>query len=51
MGEDVAAAGEILVTKDAMDMIPAEAGIKAREMSISISGIEIPAYAVEYRAE
>jgi class 3 adenylate cyclase len=51
MGEDVAAAGEILVTKDAMDMIPAEAGIKAREISISISGIDIPAYAVEYRAE
>ena len=51
MGEDVAAAGEILVTKDAMDMIPAEAGIKAREISISISGINIPAYAVEYRAE
>ena len=51
MGEDVAAAGEILVTKDAMDMIPAEAGIKAREINISISGIEIPAYAVDYRAE
>ena len=51
MGEDVAAAGEILVTKEAMDMIPAEAGIKARAMSVAISGIEIPAYAVEYRAE
>jgi len=51
MGEDVAAAGEILVTKEAMDMIPAEAGIKAREINISISGIDIPAYAVEYRAE
>lgn len=51
MGEDVAAAGEILVTKDAMDMIPAEAGIKTREMNVSISGISIPAYAVDYRAE
>ena len=50
MGEDVAAAGEILVTKDAMDMIPAEAGIKTREMNVSISGISIPAYAVDYRA-
>jgi adenylate cyclase len=50
MGEDVAAAGEILVTKDAMDMIPAEAGINAREMNVSISGISIPAYAVDYRA-
>ena len=49
MGEDIAAAGEILVTREAMEMIPAEAGIKTREMSISISGIEIPAYAVDYR--
>jgi class 3 adenylate cyclase len=51
LGEDVAEAGDILVTKEAMQLIPAEAGIKAREISISISGIEIPAYAVEYRAE
>ena len=51
MGEDIAASGEVLVTKDAMDMIPAEANIKARELKISISGIEIPAYAVEYRKE
>src|SRR5215203_847359 len=50
MGEDVAAAGEILVTKDAMDMIPTEAGIRAREMNVSISGISIPAYAVDYRS-
>jgi class 3 adenylate cyclase len=51
MGEDIAAAGEILITKEAMDMIPAEAGIRTREMSISISGIEIPAFAVDYRTE
>jgi len=51
LGEDVAEAGDVLVTKEAMQLIPAEAGIKAREISISISGIEIPAYAVEYRAE
>ena len=51
MGEDLAAAGEILVTKDAMQMIPTEAGIKAREMNVSISGINIPAYLIEYRNE
>ena len=51
MGEDIAAAGEILITKDAMQMIPVEAGIKAREINISISGIDIPAYVVEYRAD
>jgi len=51
MGEDLAAAGEILVTKEAMQLIPAEAGIKAREMNVSISGITIPAYMIEYRNE
>jgi class 3 adenylate cyclase len=48
IGEDLAAAGEIFVTKEAMDMIPPEAGINFREMSVSISGIVIPAYAIEY---
>ena len=51
MGEDVAAAGEILISQEARDMIPAEANIRTREVSISISGINIPAYIVEYRAE
>lgn len=51
LGEDVAEAGDILVTQEAMQLIPTEAGIKSREISISISGIEIPAYMVEYRAE
>jgi len=51
IGEDLAAAGEILITKEAMQMIPAEAGIKAYEMSVSISGITIPAYMIEYRSE
>ncbi len=50
LGEDIAEAGDILVTKEAMQLVPAEAGIKAHEISISISGIEIPAYTVEYRA-
>ena len=51
IGEDLAAAGEIFVTKEAMEMIPPEAGIQSREMSVSISGIVIPAYAIEYRKE
>jgi class 3 adenylate cyclase len=51
MGEDLAVAGEILVTKEAMQMIPPETGIKAREMNVSISGITIPAYLIEYRHE
>jgi class 3 adenylate cyclase len=51
LGEDVAEAGDILVTQEAMQLVPTEAGIKSREISISISGIEIPAYTVEYRNE
>ena len=51
IGEDLAAAGEILVTKEAMEMIPPEAGIQSRELSVSISGVVIPAYAIEYRKE
>src|SRR5215208_6431978 len=47
MGEDLAVAGEILVTKEAMDMIPTAANIPAREM-VSISGILIPAYVIQY---
>lgn len=50
IGEDVAAAGEILVTKEAMDMIPADAGIKAREINVSISGISIPAFMIDYKS-
>ena len=49
MGEDVASAGEILVTGEAMQMIPPESGIKAHELKVSISGIVIPAYVIEYR--
>ncbi|HEX5943494.1 MAG TPA: adenylate/guanylate cyclase domain-containing protein [Anaerolineales bacterium] len=49
MGEDLAVAGEILITKEAMQMIPATAGIRAREMNVSISGITILAYLIEYR--
>jgi class 3 adenylate cyclase len=49
MGEDLAAAGEILITREAMQMIPPEAGIQAREMNVSISGITIPAYMIEYQ--
>lgn len=48
IGEDIAAGGEILITREALDMIPAEAGIKAHKMDISVSGIKITAFAIEY---
>jgi adenylate cyclase len=48
LGEDVAAAREILITKEAMDAIPSDARMKAREMEISISGVNIMAYSIDY---
>jgi adenylate cyclase len=50
IGEDIAAAGEILITKEAMEMIPERVGIRAREIKVLISGIELPAYKIEYKA-
>jgi len=46
LGEDVASAREILITKDAMNMIPREVNIKAKEMSVSVSGLDITAYSI-----
>jgi len=51
LGEDVAAAGDILVTRTAMERVPPDADLSHREISISISGITIPAFAIKYRAE
>jgi class 3 adenylate cyclase len=51
LGEDVAAAGEILVTKDAIKTITTDLDFQLREVNVSISGLTIPAYAVEYRKE
>ncbi len=51
LGEDVAAAGEILVTRDALQRIPPEADIKSHAVNISISGIDIPAYSIEYHPQ
>jgi len=45
----LAAAREILITKEAMDIIPAVSRIKAQEMKVSISGVLIPAYRIEYQ--
>lgn len=51
IGENLATAGEILITKEAMQSIPEEAGLKAREINVSISGMTIPAYMIQYRNE
>lgn len=49
LGEDVAAAGEILITKEAMDAIPQEVNIETHDIQVSISGINIDAYSIQYR--
>lgn len=51
LGEDVASAREILITKDAMNMIPREVNIKAKEMSVSVSGLDITAYSISIKQE
>jgi len=51
LGEDIAEAGDILVTKEAMEMIPEEAGIKSHAIQISISGVNISAHAIDYRPD
>ena len=51
LGEDIAAAGEILVTQDAINTITTELDFKLREINISVSGITIPAYAIGYRPD
>ncbi|MEW6401560.1 MAG: adenylate/guanylate cyclase domain-containing protein [Chloroflexota bacterium] len=49
LGEDIGKANEILVTKDAMDLIPTGADLKCKPLEISVSGINISAYAIQYR--
>jgi adenylate cyclase len=51
LGEDIAAAGEILVTQDAMKTVTSEIDFQLREVNISISGLTIPSYGVEYRKD
>ncbi len=50
LGEDIALAGEIIVTKEAMERVPPEADLKHHAVEISVSGIVIPAFTIEYRS-
>ncbi len=51
MGEDIGTAGEILISKEAMDMIPPEAEIKGKPIEVSISGVNISALTIAYTKE
>lgn len=51
MGEDIGKADEVLITKEAMDMIPEEAQIYGKLIEVSIGGLTMPAYQIVYRAD
>jgi adenylate cyclase len=46
LGEDLASPGEILITDHAFQQIPAEAGIRGKAVTFSISGIELNALSI-----
>jgi class 3 adenylate cyclase len=48
LGEDVANSGEILITKTAFDTLPADAGIEAKPLELSISGLKLDALVIQY---
>ena len=48
LGEDIASAGEILITKEAMDTIPEALGIRSKEIKHSISKVTIEGYSILY---
>ena len=51
LGEDLAGAGEILVTREAMGRVPPLPGVRREALSLNISGIEIAAFRVHFRDE
>jgi class 3 adenylate cyclase len=51
MGEDIGTAGDILITREAMELISDKAEIKGTPIELSIAGTSMPAYSIEYRPE
>lgn len=51
LGEDIGAAGEVLVTKDAMDLIPQKAEIQGKPIEVSIGGLSIPSFIILRRID
>lgn len=50
MGEDLGAAGDILITQEAMAQIPANAEIHSKPIELSVAGLNIAAYSIDYRS-
>ena len=51
LGEDIGIANEILVTKDAMDLVPDGTDLRYTPLQVSVSGIDISAYSIQYREQ
>ncbi len=49
MGEDIGATGDILITKEAMELIPEEGSIQGKPIEVSIGGLSIAAFSIVYR--
>lgn len=49
MGEDIGAAGEVLITKEAMDLIPVEAEITGKPIEVNIGGMNTAAFTITYK--
>jgi adenylate cyclase len=48
IGEDIGGPGEILVTATAFKQIPPTAGIQGRNLELTIAGVPIEVYSIEY---
>ncbi len=48
LGEDIAGPGEILMTEAAFAQLPAQAGFRGQPLDISISGIPLKAFKLDY---
>jgi len=49
LGEDIGTAGEILITKEAMDLIPEEGAIQGKPIEVSVAGVSVPSFSIMYR--
>lgn len=51
MGEDIGDADDILITKEAMDLIPKDAEVEGKTIQVNIGGMNTDAFQIVYRKE
>lgn len=49
MGEDIGVADDILITKEAMDLIPKDASVEGKPIEVNIGGSNTSAFSIRYR--